>query len=216
MIPAELRVDLSKYPQFTLAAAANTGAGADGADSGAGDDCVLIPEDVNVGDGDDDPFSPEAIAAAERDCEEVDDATARERLRMYTPHKFILRIPPGQTLATDFVFQPTTARAHRFTLPVIIPGLSVSESLQRVVSAEGLEPRLRTSIADADNTVDFQFRVVQRDAVRRVPYKLAFTITNVDSAAVQWAVDTSALKSTGVLTWAPVSGEIAAGVSAVM
>ncbi len=79
LIPAELRVDLSKHPQFTLMASvavedsgagAGAAAGVDKAGAGAGagaggkgdagggtEECALIPDDATTATADDDPFS---------------------------------------------------------------------------------------------------------------------------------------------------------------
>jgi hypothetical protein len=214
IIPAELKIDLTKHPQFSLESAAPLDAGLAGPDDGAGgDECVLIPEDVAANDGNDDPFSPENLAAAEREEVELDEATAREQLRLYTPHKFTAKIPPGQTLYAQLVFQPTTARQHKFTLPVLLPALSVPETLHRTVIAIGLEPRVTTSLATSGNVIDFKFRVIQREAARCVPYKMQFTMKNVDSKPADWCIDPAALSGVNsVFPWSPSSGVISPGV----
>jgi hypothetical protein len=79
------------------------------------------------------------------------------------------------------------------------------------VSADGLEPRLTASCG---STVDFEFRVVQRDPGRRVPYRTTFQVRNVDRAPVTWCVDPAALDAAAhdgvpsVFTWSPQSGTL--------
>jgi hypothetical protein len=238
LIPAELRVDLSKHPQFTLmnalpsdgdagaaaaataaavAAAASPSKAADGgaAASGGSDECALIPEDASTASADDDPFSFDSMVAAMRDDKDADSGAD---MKLFVPHKFTLRIPAGRTLSLDIVFQPTTARHHDFTLPIMLPGLSLPTSLIRTVSADGLEPRLTASCGPV---VDFDFRVVQRDPSRRVPYRLKFQLTNVDKKDLQWAIDQKAMDNEAVdadgpvaniFSWSPASGTLGVSV----
>ncbi len=58
-------------------------------------------------------------------------------VKLFVARKFTVRVPAGRTLCVDIVFQPTTARHHEFTLPVMLPGLSLPTSLIRSVSADG-------------------------------------------------------------------------------
>jgi hypothetical protein len=81
-----------------------------------------------------------------------------------------------------------------------------------------LEPKLTASCG---HIVDFDFKVVQRDPVRRVPYRLKFQLTNVDKSPVEWAVDTSGLAPDAsaadtdppIFSWSPVSATLAPGES---
>ena len=62
-------------------------------------------------------------------------------------------------------------------------------SLQRVVAAEGLRPRLLLS----RTVVDFEERVVSRDRNVRFPYHTELTLTNRDEQKIQWEADTSGM-----------------------
>jgi hypothetical protein len=145
LIPAELKIDLSKYPQFTLVNSFEA-EGGDGdaapakAPEGGSEECALIPEDVSMSTADDDPFSAESMAAAQREEKEEDEPSA---MKLYTPHRFTVRIPAGQTLSVDILFQVRCAQrralGRRCTSPLLL-----SVRLSARLSA-CLSPRLPAS-----------------------------------------------------------------------
>jgi hypothetical protein len=73
--------------------------------------------------------------------------------------------------------------------------------------------------ASCGHIVDFDFKVVQRDLVRRVPYRLKFQLTNVDKSPVEWAADTSGLAPDAsaadtdppIFSWSPGAATLAPG-----
>lgn len=118
---------------------------------------------------------------------EGDDFGANEIAR-----KFKATIPVGECLQLLLLFAPQSERSHVFELPLILAGQHqrrAPESLQRVISAEGLRPRVYLS----RTTIDFSERVVSRDRSILFPYHLEFTLTNRDEVDISWEADTSGM-----------------------
>ncbi len=108
------------------------------------------------------------------------------------PRKFKATIPVGETLHLLLVFAPQSERTHVFELPLILAGQQqrrAPESLQRVISAEGLRPRVYLS----RTTVDYGERVVSRDRSILFPYHMEFSLTNRDEVPITWEADTSGM-----------------------
>ena len=106
--------------------------------------------------------------------------------------KFKATIPVGKTIHLLLVFAPQSERSHVFELPLILAGQHqrrAPESLQRVVSGEGLRPRVYLS----KTTIDFGERVVSRDPSIIFPYHMEFTLTNRDEVPITWEADTSGM-----------------------
>jgi len=116
----------------------------------------------------------------------------RRFLIFQQPRKFKATIPVGETLQLLLIFSPQSERSHVFELPLILAGQHqrrAPESLQRVISAEGLRPRVYLS----KTTIDFNERVVSRDKSVLFPYHMEFSLTNRDETTIQWEADTSGM-----------------------
>jgi len=111
------------------------------------------------------------------------------------PHKWKVTVDAGATFELELVYRPSTVTKHDFMLPLMFEGIATDTSLKRQVAANGLKPRLVMS----ETTCDFEDRVVQRDAGRRIPYTKELTFTNDTADGISWELDDASLRpvSTG-------------------
>ncbi|KAF0687983.1 Aste57867_20364 [Aphanomyces stellatus] len=125
------------------------------------------------------------------------------------PSSWQLCIPPSTTLSFRFLYRPNKITVHSFPFPIQLVGIPFRiEAVQRTVQATGLKPRMLFS----SSTLDFEKRVITRDAVRKIPYSMGLTLTNDDPQTVKWSIDLTKLKSKkSAFHIAPSSGELASG-----
>ncbi|CAE7890218.1 CFAP47, partial [Symbiodinium sp. KB8] len=194
-------VDLTQHPQFTLAMPMAPESGSVSGESLFSVESAARVEDLS-GTG----------AGKRRGGGGGDSDEEGEGEEPKLPTRFKLRIPPDSALPFDLVFSPTTVRVHNFNFPVSLMGVPTPESLTRLVTAEGVAPRLQL----ASPTVEFAMCVVHSDPSRRTPYRKTLEFTSLDEKPLEWRIDDyflSVNKAAGppIFSLSPNSGRLEPG-----
>ena len=175
-IPAILTVDLSECPDFVLAdedkhLITTTATGLEEDISGPGG--ISISKPVN----DDDSETSDLGSDAEGS---EDGSEPRQRNLAGQQDKglrYRIAVPGNKTISFHLGFRPTVVDAYSFRLNISLAGSDISEkSLQRVIMAKSLKPRLVMS----QTVVDFQSKVVMREGTSKVPNRILLKLSNED------------------------------------
>lgn len=183
-IPAVLQLDLSPFPEFSIALRER-------------DDATQEATSVFEAVIEDDAVTPPSAPAGEPG--DADEAAARwgaggrgeeagasgDR----APQRFRMKVMPQSSLEFLLTYTPSTERSHAFEFPIALAGVPTPAKLRRAVVGAGQKPRLVLS----RTAVDFGSKVLSREGSRRVPYHAELSMTNADEVPVTWEIDTAAL-----------------------
>ena len=216
-VPATLHLDLSALPDVNVKLAATTN---EAELAAAMDDraTTVIPDD----DGEESPLQlltfpssppptggvpdtadggrPNTDAGMQQQMEIAARAAGKpvEEKRIYQ-----VIVAPEDTLNLRLGFVPKGACDLESELPLCAVGLPQAPELRKVIHGEGLKPRLKLDPVNTNLG-----NCILRDA--QFPYTTTASMTNADSEALTWRIDTSDTKDSG-FTLSPSEGRLAPG-----
>lgn len=128
--------------------------------------------------------------------------------------KFQLIIEPKETLKFNLLFYPKVEGDHSFEFPLTIIGVGSNPNISRVVTGNGVPPRLLLSTS----LVDFGMKVVPFDRTKLVPYHSEITLTNQDTNTIDWQAglivndnENQIDENAEIFTIAPMKGQLLVG-----
>lgn len=212
-IPVELVLNLSDYPDFSPLITAPTANGT----------CDMI-FDVPVSQDDDygnviefttptprdsegskggpvgPPASGASVSALSASNRRGNNHNAKppKKLKIYS-----IYIPLGATLSGALLYKPSKAQSFDFRLPLTLKGMPSSEPCPVTVNALGMA----SAIVMSSQLVDFENRIVARDASARATYCKEITLRNTDNKKTLAYEIRDALGSDGVPTSLQVSSQ---------
>jgi hypothetical protein len=104
--------------------------------------------------------------------------------------KHLLTVAPESTLEVHLQYRPSQVLKHHFALPLALPGLPGHAGCIRVMTAQGMPPKVTVSRPD----VDFEQQIVlKRERAITAPYTQRFELQNREKTELDWRLTLPAL-----------------------
>ena len=187
-IPAHMRMDFTKYaPEFNVSMPADLSAKYDDIHS------IFMPMAVDSDSTKVDSktksiyrnSNSQGIMDTELDTESINSEISCA--------SWLAVVPANSAISFALGFKPEEIAFHEYVFPIHLEGLRQTEQLMKIISGQGLKPRLLLSTSH----LNFENRVVARDSLRKVPYILQLILTNDDPSTVKWSIDITNLNVAG-------------------
>jgi hypothetical protein len=221
-IPAILKLDLVRYPDFCLA----NDRGELITDTSDGDEPIVVVTGGNTSDEemeeddaadeedeDDDDFEDEFTQKKDESSPEQTPKFQLKRISTIadndnvseggsesgreTGNNFRITVEPNSSLTFYLCFKPRHVDQYDFKISFQVAGIQLAQTgLMRQVKARSLKPRLVVS----HHTLDFKKKVIITEATNMMPHRMLVTFTNEDRQELNWEFDIPTGNNTAVST----------------